>query len=94
MKRIKVYQIRDIANCEYSFMGYKYAEGKLNMKDYKLVANFNNDANFTLDDVFKMGNNGILQKAGFKMRSISVSDIIEVNGKKYYVDSFGFKEVE
>ena len=40
-----------------------------------------------------MGNDGTIQQVFRRMRSISVSDIIEIDGTKYYVDSFGFREI-
>lgn len=98
MKTIRIYQIELTRDCEYSFMGYEWAEGKLDMKDYKMVANYIVEENMigTDDDIlnliWEMGNDGRLQEM-YRMRSISVSDIIEINGTKYYVDSFGFKEV-
>ena len=30
----------------------------------------------------------------YKARSVSVSDIIEIKGKKYYVDGCGFQELK
>lgn len=95
MKRIKVYQAN--MNCNYVFMNYEWAldEG-FNMNDYSLVAEFddddNNDNYTILNKLWNIGNDGTLQQ-NFRMRSISVSDILEIDGKKYYVDSFGFQEV-
>lgn len=91
MEKINIYQL-DI-NSNYLFMSYEFAkEHGFNLYDYKLVASFNTD-NTDLEHIFFIGNNGGLQKH-FKMRSLSVSDIIEINGKKFYIDSFGFKEID
>lgn len=88
MFEIKIYQ----TNANYRFMDYDFAKShNFDLRDYKEVACFDYDSN-DLEEIFRIGNNGQLQQY-FKMRSISVSDIIEVNNIKYYVDSFGFKEV-
>ena len=43
--------------------------------------------------VFTLGNtNQDLRDANPEMRSVSVSDIVELNGKYYYCDAFGWKE--
>lgn len=88
MNNVKIYQAHDV---DYLFMSYEYAKSRINMDDYDLVAEFETTCD-NLEKIFMMGN-GQLQRS-YKMRSISMSDIIELNGVKYYVDTFGFKEVE
>ena len=46
----------------------------------------------TLEDVFQMFN--MYSPENFAGRSMSVSDIVEVESKLYFCDSFGFKEVK
>lgn len=91
MKEVILYQTK--SGCNYSFMNYGYAKDKLNMNDYEDVLHFM--TNKDLEGIFTIGNNGELRRIypDVRFRSISVSDIIEVNGTKYYVDSFGFKEI-
>ena len=64
------------------------------MKDYKEVAHFEyNEAKTVvevLDKIFELGNSGTLKQLIPTMRSVSVSDIIEVNDLQFYVDTFGF----
>lgn len=91
MKKVNIYQLD--AYSKNIFMNYDFAkEHNFNLYDYKLVASFNTD-NTDLEHIFFIGNNGSL-KRHFIMRSLSVSDIIEIDGKKFFVDSFGFKEIE
>ena len=92
---IKIYQIEDIENVPYAFMPYDRAKDMLNIDDYALVADTKlDDEDLDLETIFTLGNT---DKSIFQpikpMRSISVSDIIEVDGIKYYVDSFGFKRI-
>ena len=95
MKKIRIYQTE--LNCDWAFMNYEFAQKKnFNMKWYNEVANFDDedvsDDYTILNRLWNIGNDGTLQQT-FKMRSISVSDILEIDGRRYYVDSFGFKEV-
>ena len=95
MKKIKIYQAE--INCSWVFMDYEFAQEKnFNMEWYKEVASFDDDDesddNTILNRLWDIGNNGALQQI-FRMRSVSMSDILEIDGRKYYVDTFGFKEV-
>lgn len=97
MKTIVIYQIKNIHDCPYSFMSWESAKDKFNMNDYEEVAIFEYKKDLENDDllerIYILGNNGSLQQE-FKMHSISMSDIIEIDGKKYYTDTFGFAEVK
>lgn len=61
-------------------------EGKIKTND---IAPF--DLRLALEDLFYTFN--MDRPKDFKGHSMSVSDIVELNGKKYYCDSFGFKEI-
>lgn len=89
MNKIKVYQTN---NRNYVFMDYDFAsKHDFNINDYKLVVDTELNTN-DLEMIFTLGNNGYLTSK-YQMRSISISDIVEVNGKKYYVNAIGFKEI-
>lgn len=93
-----IYQIKDISNCSYAFREYDEAKNKINMDDYEAVASIvlpkKGSTNDLLEQIFMLGNT---DKDRFnvygKFRSISVSDIIELENEVYYVDSFGFKKI-
>lgn len=93
---IKIYQIEDVAATPYAFRGWMDHKDLFtpDMKDYKEVAHFEyNEANTVveiLDKIFELGNSGTLKQLIPTMRSVSVSDIIEVNGMRWYVDTIGF----
>lgn len=98
-KHIKIYQTKRW--CKYAFENYEWAkQNGFNLEDYDVVAEFYKEVYEpdwrVLESIFDLGNRGYIQAVCNNefMRSISVSDIIEINDKKYYVDSFGFKEVE
>lgn len=95
MRKIKIYQA-DI-NCKWVFWDYEFAlENGFDMKWYKKVAEFDDDDGDDdidiLNKLWNIGNDGTLQQS-FRMRSISMSDVIEIDDVKYYVDRFGFKEI-
>lgn len=93
-----IYQIKDISNCSYAFREYDEAKNKINMDDYEAVASIvlpkKGSTNDLLEQIFMLGNT---DKDRFNVygefRSISVSDIIELENEVYYVDSFGFKKI-
>ena len=96
-KNIKIYQTN---NRDYRFMNYEFAiDHGFKMSDYDVVAEFYKEVYEpdwrVLESIFDLGNRGFIQAVCNNefMRSISVSDVIEIDGKKYFVDSFGFKEV-
>jgi len=91
MKDIKIYQIKDTENCNYSFMGWRFASRYFNMNDYELVYSYKEE-DPDLEEIFFKFN--IERPEDFTGHSLSVSDIVEVGNKKYYVDSFGFKEID
>jgi len=97
-KHIKIYQTD---NSDYRFMNYDFAvDHGFDIYDYDVVAEFYKEVYEpdwrVLESIFDLGNRGFIQAVCNDefMRSISVSDIIEIDEKKYYVDSFGFKEVK
>ena len=96
MKEIIIYQTD---NRDYLFMPWEYAKEKFNMNDYQEVLYFTYDGDLENEDllnkIFNDGNNGKLhnQFPDNRFRSLSVSDVIEVDGVKYYIDRFGFKEL-
>ena len=90
MKNIKIYQTD---NRDYVFMNWEWSEKYFDINDYKLVLEINLDV-YDCEEVFEKGNDGTLKKYNPYMRSISVSDVIELDGKKYFVDGWGFKEVD
>ena len=91
MKEIIIYQTN---NRDYSFMPWEYAK---DMNDYQEVLYFTYDGELENEDLLnKIFNDGKIhnQFPDNRFRSLSVSDVIEVNGIKYYIDRFGFKELE
>lgn len=97
--KVSVYQISNLIS-DKLFQGYAsiISEfGGIKLSDYKKVYNCNHATMETsttaiLDEIFTRFNVG--QPKDYKGRSISVSDIIVLDGVMYYVDKFGFKKVD
>ena len=89
--KYKIKQIKDIDNCEYSFKYYEQCKDKIDLKDYKVV--YEGELDYpkmpnALDELFDMFN--VRRPNNFKGRSMSVSDIVEVDGDNYYCDAVGW----
>ncbi len=94
--KYRILQMATLTN--YAFMSYDFAiEHGFSLNDYKEVyvdtIPLSENIYDTLDQIFVIFNSS--RPAGFKGHSLSVSDIIEIeDGRKFYVDSIGFKEIE
>ena len=92
---IKIYQAKN--ECEFKFMGFRFVEKFFNgnvdfERNYKKVYEFEEEYEGSiisvLEDIY-MRFQGT-KPSGYSGHSVSVSDIVEVDGTKVYVDSFGF----
>lgn len=95
--KFKLYQIKDVENCKYAFGGYSTAmKNSFSIDDYEVVyegeVEIKPDVHAMLETVFYIFN--CRRPEDFKGRSMSVSDVVELNGKVYYCDSFGFREIK
>ena len=91
--KFKIYQCKDPRNCNYMFLSFKWAEKEgFSLNDYEEVYSGDtyeySDDTRTLDEIFYVFN--MKRPADFRGHSLSTSDIIEYKGVYYYVDSFGF----
>ena len=85
----------------YVFRSFSTAEPYFDIDDYNFVTTFQcnnhgdvNSVEDLLNHLWDAGNNGTLQKAiGKQFRSVSMSDVFDINGELYYVDTFGFKKI-
>ena len=82
-----------------TFMGLKYWKDEpLTLDAYEDMGDlpFNNvdgDVMETLEDIYIYGNSDQEYYDAYKSRSISVSDVVELDGRYYYCDSFGWKDI-
>jgi len=88
-------QIKDIKNCDYAFEWWDWAKSKFNLNDYEVVyeGDIQGDNEFAaLEELFEMFN--IRHPEDFRGHSLSVSDVVELDGTNYYCDSAGWKKLE
>lgn len=93
-KLVTIYQAKK--GTPYMFFDFDVAYKRFDFeKDYDMVYERETEVSkdHALDDIFEIGNRGQLQQYADRMRSISVSDIIEIDGEFYYVEGFGFKDI-
>lgn len=80
-----------IAN--YAFRSYARAkQNGFNLGDYECTYEMEVDSDHSLDDFFEIFN--IERPADFTGRSMSTSDIVELDGHKYYCDSIGWTDLD
>lgn len=97
MSKVKVYQIRK-QGVPYRFSDYDRAlNSGFNFDDYTQVwdTEINSDSYFDihdfLEDLFVQLN--MTHPDGFTGHSLSVSDIVEIDGVRWYVNGIGFVKV-
>lgn len=93
----KIKQIKDIKNCAYSFEWWDWAKERFTLADYDVVyegeiEDENKPDTYYLEMLFTKFN--IAHPEDFKGHSLSVSDVVELNGVNYYCDSAGWVKVE
>ncbi len=91
----KLLQIKDVENCPYVFGGFNTAmKNNFSLDDYEVVYTGNikaGEATEILEVLFDIFN--ISHPTDFTGRSMSVSDVVDLDGKLYYCDHVGFKEI-
>ena len=95
MMKYKLYQIKDWENNPYIFRGLNTAkQNNFSLKDYEVVYEGeieDGEVETVLEDFFTMFN--VYHPRNFNGRSMSISDIVELEGEYYYTESFGFKKI-
>ena len=101
---LKIYQIKDI-NTSYCFCGWgKQTEHDFNVNDYECVFETKENSTEDLEEIFTIFNyseyaNKERHKEKYKWvrnykgRSLSVSDIVEIDGRFFYCDTVGWQKL-
>ena len=92
--KYEIYQVKEEQERFYAFVGFDYVIknfGKVRRSCYDKVYE-GEEENITLDDIFRKFN--IERPIDFKGHSLSVSDVVIADGKAFYCDDFGWKEIE
>lgn len=95
--KYKLFQIKDIRNTAYSFIGWcDSVAADFSIDDYKMVYSGKIEGNHPLAQLFEIFN--IHHPEDFRGHSMSVSDVValedEIGGWRwFYCDSFGWEEL-
>ena len=92
--KYEIYQVKEEQERFYAFMRLDFVIthfGKVRKSAYDKVYEGEVE-NFNLDEIFRIFNCDI--PADFKGHLLSVSDVVVVEGKAYYCDSFGWKQID
>lgn len=97
MKYCSILQLRNDAPDRHykAFIGYNTVKkefGKVDINDYQMVWFGKVSDHATFEDIFAMCN--LNHPEGYHGHSLSVSDIVYMDGKVMYCDEIGFTEVE
>ena len=93
--KYKLYQIKDTESCSYLFSSFNFAQQKgFSIYDYEVVYEGEIEdytIEYALELLFSYFNLNFAKD--YKGRSMSVSDVVELDGEYYYCDIFGFKKI-
>lgn len=91
----KLLQIKNLEECPYVFMRFKFADTHgFDLKDYKVVYKGeveDGDPQEILENLFVKFN--VNHPEDFKGHSLSVSDVVQLGDDYYYCDSFGWTKI-
>ena len=94
--KYKLLQIKDWENNPYVFRGFSTAQKHgFSLDDYEVVYEGEleeYDVEYALELLFSYFNLNFAKD--YKGRSMSISDVVEIEGKYYYCDPIGFKEIK
>ena len=93
--KYKIKQIKDVENCAYAFKRYEWAKNVIDLNDYEVVYEGELDCPEmpnALEELFEIFNNK--RPKDFERRSMSISDVVEIDGKNYYCDFVGWEELK
>ena len=93
--KYKIKQIKDVENCAYAFKHYEWAKNVIDLNDYEVV--YGGELDYpempnALEELFEIFNNK--RPKDFERRSMSISDVVEIDGKNYYCDFVGWEELK
>ena len=93
--KYKIKRIKDVENCAYAFKRYEWAKNVLDLNDYEVV--YEGELDYpempnALEELFEIFN--VKRPKDFERRSMSISDVVEIDGKNYYCDFVGWEELK
>ena len=94
MKRFTIFQLPASHNAVFMDLEFVTENNIMPTKDdYKEVFTGEIDNNADLDDIYQAFNIG-RRSSEYKGRSLSTSDVVRMDGKYYYCDSYSWEEIK
>ena len=93
--KYKIKQIKDVENCAYACKRYAWAENVIDLNDYEVVYEGELDCPEmpnALEELFEIFN--VRRPKDFEGRGMTISDVVEIDGKNYYCDFVGWEELK
>ena len=95
--QFQIWQVKEEYERDFAFRRFDSLKGEIKKDRYQKVYDSEVDYEFVdsmvvLEEIFRMFN--VERPLDFKGHSLSVSDVVVIDGVAYYCDSFGFKKVE
>ena len=93
--KYKIKQIKDVENCAYACKRYAWAKNVIDLNDYEVVYEGELDCPEmpnALEELFEIFNNK--RPKDFEGRGMTISDVVEIDGKNYYCDFVGWEELK
>ena len=93
--KYKIKQIKDVENCTYAFKRYEWAKNVIDLNDYEVV--YEGELDYpempnALEELFEIFN--VRRPKDFEGRGMTISDVVEIDGKNYYCDFVGWEELK
>lgn len=93
-RHVVIYQIKDIGAVDYAFRSFD--KNKFKFSDYQKVYEMDVNDGFYVDileTLFSIFNRYDTRPDDFTGHSLSVSDIVSIDGKGYYCDAFAWSNM-
>ncbi|AZV43611.1 hypothetical protein BAOM_3002 [Peribacillus asahii] len=96
MCKYEIFQVKRELTREFGYMSKDMLENEINLDNYDSVYQGEIEGNYSnidtlLEDLFVMFN--ISHPDNFTGRSMSVSDVVQINDNYFYCDSFGWEKI-
>jgi len=91
---VVIYQIKNVAEVDYAFRSFDRT--KFRFSDYQKVYEMDVEPGFYVDileNLFSLFNRPDLRPKDFTGHSMSVSDVVVIDGKGYYCDAFAWSNM-
>ncbi len=93
-RHVVIYQIKDVGSVDYAYRDFD--KNKFRFSDYQQVYEMDVDDDFyadILEQLFSLFNQYDKRPKDFEGHSMSVSDIVVIDGKGYYCDAFAWSNM-